>query len=118
MITESQIRDKVNELLARKIEIDSFEDWLVTASWNMHRDSDEVAQRLASAIELRLSEFSSGHLAEARLRTELRELLPTNSGIIFVSPVNLLESPRVSTGSSIWLESPLMPLRPLQPAGI
>ena len=118
MITESQIREKVNELLARKIEIDSFEDWLVGSSWNMHRDSDETAQRIANAIELRLSEFSSGHLPEPRLRSELRELLPANSGIMVVSSGNILEAPRVSTGTSTWMESPLMPLRPLEHVGI
>ena len=117
MITESQIRDKVNELSENKIDMDAFEDWLVSQSWNMHRDSDETAQRLASAIELRLSEFSAGHLSELQFKEEVRGLLPANSGIIFVSPINVL-APRVSTGTAIWIESPLMPLRLLEHVGI
>ena len=117
MITESQIRDKVNELSKNKIDVDAFEDWLVSQSWNMHRDSDETAQRLTSAIELRLSEFSARHLSESQLKEEIRGLLPANSGIVFVSPVNVL-APRISTGTAIWMESPLMPLRPLEHVGI
>src|SRR5207253_2856861 len=56
---------------------DQFEDWLVQRSWNMHADSTEAAQRLASAIELRLAEHSSGHLDEAALRQELLPLVTT-----------------------------------------
>ena len=43
---------------------------MVQRSWNMHRDSDETAQKLASAVELRLAEYSSGHLDEQSLRKE------------------------------------------------
>ena len=116
MITESQIRDKINELLASKIDIDVFEDWLASQSWNMHRDSDEIAQRIANAIELRLSEFSAGHLPESKLKEEIRQLLPPKSGIVFVSSRNVL-LPQISTGTAIWMESPLMPLQLLKVVG-
>ncbi len=73
MIAESQIRQWLARFLNKEVSLDSFEDWLVQRSWNMHVDSSGAAQKLASAIELRLAEYSSGHLDLAQLR---RELLP------------------------------------------
>ncbi len=71
MIRDFEIRDHLASFLAGTVSQDAFEDWLVQHSWNMHLDSDESAQNLASAIELRLAEYSSGHLDEAALRNEL-----------------------------------------------
>jgi hypothetical protein len=73
MIAESQIREKLGRYLRRDLSLDRFEDWIAGQSWNMHRDSSDPAQALASAIELRLAEHSSGHLSESDLREELRQ---------------------------------------------
>lgn len=75
MIEQFQIREKISRYLRDEISLDQFEDWLVQRSWNMHRDSDEGAQKLASAVELRLAEHSSGHLDEPALRNELLSLV-------------------------------------------
>jgi hypothetical protein len=75
MIAENQIREKLARYLSNELSLDHFEDWLVERSWNMHVDSDESAQKLASAIELRLAEYSSGHLDEVALRNELRQFV-------------------------------------------
>ncbi len=75
MIAESQIREQLGHYLRGDISLDVFEDWLVQRSWNMHKDSDEAAQKLASQIELRLAEHSSGHLDEAALREEFRSFV-------------------------------------------
>jgi hypothetical protein len=72
MITENEIREKLGRYLSKDLSLDSFEDWLAQRSWNMHLDSDPAAQKLASAIELRLAEFSNGHLDESALRDDLR----------------------------------------------
>ena len=72
MIAENQIRERLIRYLRGETSLDQFEDWLVQRSWNMHRDSDEAAQKLAAAIDLRLAEHSSGHLDESALRDELR----------------------------------------------
>src|SRR5579871_6566541 len=72
MISESQIREKIGRYLRRDLSLDQFEDWIAQHSWNMHKDSSDSAQKLASAIELRLAEHSSGHLSESELRDELR----------------------------------------------
>ena len=71
MIAENQIRELLANYLRGDISLDQFEDWLVERSWNMHRDSDGAAQKLAAAIELRLAEYSSGHLSDNDLRKEL-----------------------------------------------
>ena len=71
MIADYQIREWLGHYLHREISLERFENWLVEHSWNMHQDSEEVAQRLVSAIELRLAEHSSGHLDENALRQEL-----------------------------------------------
>jgi hypothetical protein len=72
MISESHIREHLASFLAGDESLDAFEDWLVQNSWNMHRDSCGGAQQLVAEIELRLSEYSSGHLDENALRRELR----------------------------------------------
>jgi hypothetical protein len=41
----------------------------------MHLDSPENAQSLVAAIELRLAEYSDGHLDHDQLNSELRSLL-------------------------------------------
>jgi len=75
MIAESQIREKIGRYLRGELSLDHFEDWIAQASWNMHKDSDERAQKIASAVELRLAEHSSEHLDENSLREELRQLV-------------------------------------------
>lgn len=71
MIADYQIRERLARYLHKEISLEQFEDWLVQRSWNMHLDSDKSAQKLASAIELHLAEYSSGHLDESGLRNEL-----------------------------------------------
>jgi hypothetical protein len=70
-----EIRKKLVELLSGQLGLAEFEDWLVQRSWNMHRDSRPGAQDLVSAIELALSEHSSGHRSEAELFDRLLSLL-------------------------------------------
>lgn len=88
MISEAQIREKLGRYLRHDLSLDLFEDWLAQQSWNMHKDSSEAAQKLASAIELRLGEYSSGHLEEASLREDLRQF--ANPSVIQVSFDNVL----------------------------
>jgi hypothetical protein len=75
MITESQIRERLLAYLTRSSSLNEFEDWLVAASWNMHRDSDAAAQSLVGAIELRLAEYSNDHLDDDALERELKGLI-------------------------------------------
>lgn len=72
MIKENEIRAELVKYLAGNQALDAFEDWLVQWSWNMHRDSDQVAQGLASKIELLLAEYSGEHIDESTLKEKLR----------------------------------------------
>jgi hypothetical protein len=75
MIAVSEIRREISRYLRGDISLDRFEDWLVQHSWNMQLDSEEAAQKLAAAVELRLAEHSSGHLDESDLREQLRSFI-------------------------------------------
>ena len=75
MLSESMLRDRVSQFVAGELTLDDFEDWLASESWNMHRRASVMAQRLASAVELRLAEHDAGHLSDELLRSELRALL-------------------------------------------
>jgi hypothetical protein len=82
MIAEHQIREWLARYLHKVISLDQFEDWFVQRSWDMHRGSDESAQKLAAAIELRLAEHSSGHLDDAQLRQELLPFVTTYTATV------------------------------------
>ena len=75
MLSESMLRDRVSQFVAGELTLDDLADWLASESWNMHRRASVVAQRLASAVELRLAEHDAGHLIDEVLRRELRALL-------------------------------------------
>jgi|HubBroStandDraft_3_1064219.scaffolds.fasta_scaffold77025_2 hypothetical protein len=75
MIQESEIRRRLADALSGGADLDTFEDWLVQNSWNMHLDSSRDAQELASAIELAFAEHSSHHLSDHELRSQLLSLL-------------------------------------------
>jgi hypothetical protein len=75
MIHEQEVRARLADALVGGGDFDDFEDWLIAASWNMHRDSSESAQSLVSGIELALAEFSNGHLDQDELRSKLLHLL-------------------------------------------
>lgn len=74
-MSADRIREQIASYLAKGIELDSFEDWIAQNTWNIAKSDDLESRQLAFAIELRLSEHSSGHLPEARLRDELSSLL-------------------------------------------
>lgn len=76
MISESQIFRQIERLAANRISLDTFEDWLVRSSWNMHLDSGSKAQSLVWKIELSLAEYSSEHVDVKELLAELKNLVP------------------------------------------
>lgn len=66
--------------LAHEITLRQFQEWFVPATWNLDRARDAAAESLAGDIELRLDEYSSGHLDEPELRRELAALV--SSGVV------------------------------------
>ncbi|MCC7237297.1 MAG: hypothetical protein IT163_18460 [Bryobacterales bacterium] len=96
MISEKEIRNNLAEALVSG-QMDEFEDWFVAESWNVHRSQNVSLQKLVYALELRLAEYSSGHLDEAALREELRGFLGVGSLNIEAPPPSVV----VQSGSSL-----------------
>ena len=103
MIAESQIREKLVRYLRRDSSLEQFEDWIAQQSWNMHKDSSEAAQKLASAIELRLAEHSAGHLNEPALREELRQF--ANPSVVLISFGEAQQGPTDGPSNNVVAES-------------
>ena len=95
MLVESKLRADIIELVEGGLSLDDFEYRFVAGSWNMHQADSISAIALASAVELRLAEHSSGHLLKNDLLAELSKLV---SGIISVS---MNQSLALSTGTSL-----------------
>ncbi len=100
MVSSSQIRDRLHLLLSGRINLDSFEDWLVQNTWNIHVSGSVAAESLTFAIEESLSEYSSRHISEQELHHELAEILGSENRVVSISYV-----PRV-----IYSPSPSVPL--------
>ncbi|HZR30631.1 MAG TPA: hypothetical protein VFA76_02095 [Terriglobales bacterium] len=102
MMSLIELREQIAKLISGKLSLDDFEDWFAQRSWNMHKDSEIDAQRLAYAIELRLAEHDNGHLPEAELQRELRQLLESPVRISFGGP-----APSVYIGTASTISGPL-----------
>lgn len=74
MINQHDIRRRLIELLDDETDLESFEDWLVSNSWDMHKESSADACQLVSDIELVLFEYSNAHLTEADALRKLQNL--------------------------------------------
>lgn len=90
MMREYDVRKKLVSLLNDDIEMEDFESWLVSQSWDMHKRSSMETQKFVSMIELLLAEFSNSHISQDALRKELEALV--NSATI---------EARLSTGLSM-----------------
>ena len=82
MVSANKIREQLVSYLANGIDLDSFEDWVAQSTWNISRSRDLESRQLTFAVELRLSEHSSGHLLEQNLRDELAMLLVSHTAKI------------------------------------
>jgi len=97
MMSLVELREQIAKLLSGDLSLDEFEDWFAQRSWNMHKDSEIDAQRLAYAVELRLAEHDSGHLPEAELQRELRQLLESPIRLSIGGPAPLVDIGTAST---------------------
>lgn len=113
MASHSQISEELAAYLNGAIDLDSFEDWIVVNTWNIHLAHDSKAEKLAFAIEESFAEFSSGHLSEAQVRQEFRSLLleprpsPVLGFVVTVSKDHTIHSNSPSpNGSLMVIEEP------------
>ena len=82
MVSASQIREEISDFLQGRIDLDSFEDWIVQYTWNIHLSGSVAAESLTFAVEEVLSEYSGNRISKSELRRDLLAVL--NSGNTFV----------------------------------
>jgi hypothetical protein len=81
-----RIHDQLVRFLDGDLTLAEFEDWFTPVAWDVDQTSGQAAQRLAHGIELRLAEFSNGHLTEDELRASLRPLAAISKILVNVQP--------------------------------
>ena len=77
MIAVSQIREQLEAVMNGRSNLEAFQDWLVRASWNMHKDSASDAIQAVGKIELRLAEADYSEVSEDELIKDLIAALPS-----------------------------------------
>lgn len=70
-----EIREWLAQYLTGKITLQQFEERFVPASWDVNKLNNQLASELVGEIELRLAEYSNGHLTVEGLRKRLTLLL-------------------------------------------
>lgn len=111
-MSEAELRQRLAGFVGGDESLEDFDDWFSLASWNAHKDSSPGALRLVGAVELRLAEYSNGHLSYDELLHEL-ELLAisqpvqraTSGNTVFITTVlvnmhDAVRTPPVLTGAT------------------
>ncbi len=68
---EDEIRTHGADFLAGKLEFDAFEDWLVSATWNLRRRDRSETAMLAYSLLGAITRYKEGELSEDALRQEI-----------------------------------------------
>ena len=76
---DARIVDHFHSYLSGEMSLAQLEDWLVPATWDVHRTGNARAEQLASDILLHLAEHSDGWLSEVELRQRLHEMVAVTS---------------------------------------
>jgi hypothetical protein len=101
---ENEMREKLASYLFGEISLEDFEDWFVSASWNVNQSKNQAAINIVYEIELRLAEYSDGFRSEVELKNLLRPLVENYQ-------VELAPIPNFQLGSNArvdhWLLSPV-----------
>ena len=70
----------LQQVTLSELSLDSFDEWLTSASWNMHKDSSAEAVELVGQIELLLSEQEIGLISHADLIRSFNSIVDAGSG--------------------------------------
>jgi hypothetical protein len=90
MVSASQIREEIARFLSNSIDLDSFEDWIVQHTWNIHLSGSKSAEELTYAIEQQLSEHSSKLITFKELRQALTNLIHAETLSVYISDTKQL----------------------------
>lgn|SRR5208283_195414 len=74
--TLQELRSRLVTYLGGNSSLSEFRDWFDVETWGIAGESDSLLRNLAGEIELRLAEFSNGHLSENEVRRHFENLLP------------------------------------------
>ena len=75
-LTLQDLQNKLFDYLSELCSLDEFREWFDVATWGVAAEPDSAIRKAAGEIELRLAEFTNGHLGEADLRHSLAGILP------------------------------------------
>ena len=75
MIYERDVRTKLAETVIGKISLEDFSDWILSSSWNMHKDSTPETVKLVSSIQLLFAEKDDNAYSETEFQRRLQSLL-------------------------------------------
>jgi hypothetical protein len=87
-ITLEELQTQLSRYLENRISLDEFRDWFDDETWGLAAEPDSALRRMAGKIELRVAEFTNGHLTEDELRDLFRPLVPV---VDFQLPVRYAE---------------------------
>src|SRR5688572_20061753 len=96
MVIEKELRSEISRAVRGEVSLSDLYAWLMSRSWNMHRDSSPAAVELAAAVEALFFKQSDGLLDDATLRDALAALVGSMMYEVVVridlrqvSPINL-----------------------------
>ena len=69
------IRTQLGRYLNGKSSLQQFRQWFDVETWGVAAGEASPVRQIAGEIELRLAEFTSGHLSESQLRAMLQNFL-------------------------------------------
>ncbi len=108
-----EIRNCLISYLVGEISLDSFQDWFLPATWDVHESGDSSAEDLTYAIQHSLAEYTNDHLTDAELRsrlvpltntfwsdTSIRQLRTSSASVVVAYPVTF-QSPGSHTKFSV-----------------
>jgi len=79
MTASSQLHAEIcvrfRHYLSGKSTLEQFREWFDVETWGLAAEPDSPLRRMAGTIELRLAEFTNGHLTEEDLRSLLQALV-------------------------------------------
>ena len=97
---DTDIRTKLTEYLEGEINLVAFQEWFVPETWNIQNSQPAYILDLAYSIQLKLAEYTNGHLTENDLREFLRTKVDHFTMIVSLPTPEAAYRPYYLTGSS------------------
>jgi hypothetical protein len=70
-----EIRAQLARYLSGKSSLQQFRRWFDVETWGVAAERNSPVRQIAGEIELRLAEFTNGHMSESDLRSTLQAFL-------------------------------------------